>query len=761
MLSIGSPVISSESSGGAGTDYVSYVVRVGLSGSVSDSETGELVDDVVIEGEIHSETIYFRVEVDGDVYSYWLWSDSQHTELLRRESDVPLDHGVFTLPLDNLIDKGKHEFDFTVNAHGYQPKALSGEFYLTQQNFVQIELDPSDSESEPGSFSLTLNPNSVEVTRNWEVGPGYIELSISAYEASGRDDGEPIWSVDSRWISEDEYNSNSSHYQAIDERTTNNKITGYKVPVYKRSVTWVDDYSQPIYDTYWVDGYWTYKTVKDYGWKKTSFWTWFWRLWWGGKTKVKTDYNNVISYTIHYNEFHRDWHWLPPGWGDWYFHKSGSFTVSPSKGSNYWKGKKWGGAWYQDWYKYCTDKKTNYGYNYYVWGVTGTHQEKDEWIPGHEETDYDTIVGYKQKPIYGDWTLDHWKTVTKSKGESYNGTVSHNSTTQWRYSEKQAIRSQVTEYKVKELKGYRVESSSEVWSSEPASTTISLNSSGYIGEVQLSVDDSNLPDGTMITLSSDSINLATTATATLEIDFLTSEDTLAGTYSIEVTANPEVGESESETFVLEVESEECPEYRYAPILTFDGNDRGDGTNSITSEGEAWYPVNWFFDDKDIWNNHANYVRHDMTGRQIPFVITHKTRDKFDGKSYLVVEYWYYYVFNEHWPGVVFNHDHDWEAIFVALNSSTGNPELVTRSYHGEYFHTSWSSPYLEKNDTHPKLGVGNGTHAFSWGLEDGRELSWSEFDVKLEGEYPQEPDWFGDGVGNAPWLRREWNDPLH
>lgn len=764
----------SASAGGFKQGHVKYVIRIGLSGSIQDAETGNQIDNVVIEGEIHSKKIYFKVEINNDTYSYWLWDDSQHSKILRKGNNISLDDEVFTLPLKGLISEDKHTFEFTVNAQGYRPKILSGEFYLTRQNFVQIELNPSESKIEYENFSLTLESNSAEMVRNWG-GTEYRELSVDEYEGSERDDGEPIWSTNSEWISKSKYESSFSHYKLIDERTTDKRVKGYEVPVYTRSVTWEKDRSEPIYDTYWVDGYWTYKTVKEYGWKKTGVLNWLWAKAMGKKTRVEKDYSTVINYTIHYNEFHRDWNWFPSwdvGWGDWYYHKSDSFTVSPSKSSNYWKGKEWGGRLWQDWYKCCTGKKTNYGRNYYIWGVTGTHQEKDEWIPGHEETDYDTIVGYEKKPVYGEWTLDHWKTISKSKGNKYNGTISHNSTTQWRYSEKRTIHGKATEYKIKELEGYRIQSGSGAWSSKSVSTTVNLESNGYLGEVNLSINDSNLPKGASATLASDSLNLVTEATTTLTVNFPTSEKALTGIHPVQITATPEKGETQSTSFGLEVTRFPNYVYKYTPTL-------------VHEKGTSYFPCSPMFDgDYNTSNNKWNYDWGSSDKSVQVFI--HRVNES--GKAY--IQYWYYYAWNNFW--VLGDHRNDWELLEVVLNEE-GTPIEAKYGEHGGIDSYDWSN--VKKVDrTHPVAYAASGSHAmnppgglFKWSIWEGSgfETGWKYFignqhhtffgkkldrghingsevaKMEVQKGIKTEEEWWPANYNEvtAPWQKSIWNNP--
>jgi hypothetical protein len=58
----------------------------------------------------------------------------------------------------------------------------------------------------------------------------------------------------------------------------------------------------------------------------------------------------VVGYKYSYTEYRRNWHWLPPGWGDWYYYGSGTETFSEDRGSSFTDG----GSWYQGWKKEYT-----------------------------------------------------------------------------------------------------------------------------------------------------------------------------------------------------------------------------------------------------------------------------------------------------------------------------------------------------------------------------------------------------------------------
>ena len=78
---------------------------------------------------------------------------------------------------------------------------------------------------------------------------------------------------------------------------------------------------------------------------------------------------------------------------------------------------------------------------------------------------------------------------------------------------------------------------------------------------------------------------------------------------------------------------------------------------------------------------------------------------FDSGSFIVVQYWFFYVFNF---GKYNNHEGDWEMITVVLDSSEV-PLSVGYSQHNSGQRAGWSM--VEKDGDHPHVYVALGSHA--------------------------------------------------
>jgi len=91
--------------------------------------------------------------------------------------------------------------------------------------------------------------------------------------------------------------------------------------------------------------------------------------WWVRDSPVYTTYY-VYSYTL----YRRNWRWLPPGWGPWYYAGTGTETFTSYRGTSFTSG----GGWYEDWKKVYTysgsyTRRTGtvytYGYDTYTRSV--------------------------------------------------------------------------------------------------------------------------------------------------------------------------------------------------------------------------------------------------------------------------------------------------------------------------------------------------------------------------------------------------------
>ncbi|NWG09498.1 MAG: Vps62-related protein, partial [Nitrososphaerales archaeon] len=135
-----------------------------------------------------------------------------------------------------------------------------------------------------------------------------------------------------------------------------------------------------------------------------------------------------------------------------------------------------------------------------------------------------------------------------------------------------------------------------------------------------------------------------------------------------------------------------------------------------------------------------------------FVYAHVKPDMEGSESYIVIQYWLFYAFNN---GPLNDHQGDWEVIEVILNSSE-EPLYASYSQHESGEKTSWAN--VEKVDgTHPKVYIAKGSHANYFrsyqgnlGIEsdivgdNGQMINWNELQVVLLGE---------EGTGSQGWLK--------
>lgn len=105
------------------------------------------------------------------------------------------------------------------------------------------------------------------------------------------------------------------------------------------------------------------------------------------------------------------------------------------------------------------------------------------------------------------------------------------------------------------------------------------------------------------------------------------------------------------------------------------------------------------------DHHKKYVYHGRVIRQ---------------SGWLVLQYWYFYPFNNWRSGFSGANDHesDWEMVCLYLteNEQTGAIEpawvaYASHDYHGDDLRRRWDDPELAKVDEHPVVYVGAGSHA--------------------------------------------------
>ena len=98
----------------------------------------------------------------------------------------------------------------------------------------------------------------------------------------------------------------------------------------------------------------------------------------------------------------------------------------------------------------------------------------------------------------------------------------------------------------------------------------------------------------------------------------------------------------------------------------------------------------------------------------------------DGSSHLVIQYWFYYVFNR------FNntHESDWEMIQVLFDVGTVeealqvSPVAIAAAQHGGGETAGWDDPKLQRDGDHPIVFAAAGSHATQYG--QAIYLGWGE-----------------------------------
>ena len=259
-------------------------------------------------------------------------------------------------------------------------------------------------------------------------------------------------------------------------------------------------------------------------------------------------------------------------------------------------------------------------------------------------------------------------------------------------------------------------------------------------------------------------------------------------------------------------SQNIDPYKYIATLRFDDRYQ----DFFKSRHEQVFPVSFLFnstqdgntdgviDVEDACENIVQYGIGDSingTGRtglanrgpndQRPAVYFHFVKCA----GYDVYEYWLYYADNDYMN----NHEHDWEKYFVYVKR--GVPEFVKLGWHHSFNLYKWKE--LRKDEGHIIIGVGGGSHALSKKNKKGVQIRYNgevsknkgrldvgdhsvlpwriytnDTDVNGTIRYIQSPDCFfnGDPVypncgklsckkeyekcSKAPWMRREWDDPL-
>lgn len=173
-----------------------------------------------------------------------------------------------------------------------------------------------------------------------------------------------------------------------------------------------------------------------------------------------------------------------------------------------------------------------------------------------------------------------------------------------------------------------------------------------------------------------------------------------GKYYIRVTYGTTIATSQAEVTVRSSPSSYLPlVQQYFPCWRF-------------SKGEKWYPCSFYFDDDvDLAGNKGNYegglFNDPETGKPPFYVYIHLAEDDHE----LAIQYWLYYVYNDH--KVWTKHMNDWDSmvmiVFDKLNMNT--PKNIGFSTHIlPIMPHDWNDPTIEKHNGHPVAYVAEGSH---------------------------------------------------
>lgn len=193
-------------------------------------------------------------------------------------------------------------------------------------------------------------------------------------------------------------------------------------------------------------------------------------------------------------------------------------------------------------------------------------------------------------------------------------------------------------------------------------------------------------------------------------------------------------------------------------------EKDDGTDllidsSPTIQGIVQYKDESYYLDNTLGGHEEIASDYNQKKESIGYVIYARVTE--DQPNY-VVQYWLFYAFN---PGHVNQHEGDWEMVQVVLDSEE-NPLYAVYSQHFSGERASWSD--VEKDDNHPKVYVGLGSHANYFrpyqgklGLENdvlGTAFTLQPTQLTLillgepgEGNHPDSQDWIDYGGRWGDW----------
>jgi len=167
-------------------DYLSYTIITELGIRVVDNETGARINNVIIEGEVHSATLHFSMTINGNCYTYEIFDANFKT--LDSGCGV-LKAGRFVLPVSRWLEPGSHTYQMTAYAENYADKQVSGSFCVGEALTVRIEMERGTSSR--GTFTLEVSPTSGTVLREWREGgtrtveQNTVKVTYSTYEQTG------------------------------------------------------------------------------------------------------------------------------------------------------------------------------------------------------------------------------------------------------------------------------------------------------------------------------------------------------------------------------------------------------------------------------------------------------------------------------------------------------------------------------------------------------------------------------------------------
>jgi len=503
-----------------------------LKGEVVDNGTLAPVDNVTILGEVHSRVLSFKIQLNSDHYSYWIFDKETKTLLCSREN-LRVTPGCFSLPLDNYLESGSHTFALTAWAPGYKSVAMSGEYCVgdpSNNSFLTIELE-RDNDNGTSGLSLTVTPGEADVTRRQaQVQSGTQSVSLTDYQSSRRSDGSPVygsstprWSSSTSLVSPEQYNANTSSYQKVSTTTGLTSVqAGYSVPIYGwqktgvETVTLAADTSVAVRVAYAIMGY----TVAE----KYTNWTNIYCL-------SKTD-------------------------GTW---KDTGKTVEcwwPNRGapaaSSGYRWVKTCDGWISTFYKEQYNAVEYFKAQGYTITATSTEYSASKRIP--------RLDGYTAtKDVYG-WASTGSQQVGMDAGSRDLFSVNSEGTAQMKYaySEKTAryeSRSS-TMYSVRTLDGYDraivgydVPVYTQGWTSDPVNATVALVGN-FSSSVRLEVQ---APAGIEATLSQADLNLEAGEQVQVGLRVsVNSSEPMVGTRTITVWAIDESGQSVEGTLMLRI-----------------------------------------------------------------------------------------------------------------------------------------------------------------------------------------------------------------